>query len=310
MSSSARGERSEASRIHETHVPHWDYSLKFKPNKYPVPLEPSAPRLYFLGLFIGSRGSGKTHAMVKLLKQYERGGIAPPDDQSGSTGRVAQRVILFSPTSDANPVFSSLRHLADADVITSYTDAKLVEVVQDIKEQRDETAKYQKRLEVWKRFMRKRKLDRLSHEDVQELELMNFEPPDKPKYPDGCVTFMILDDLIGSAAFRATGKSALTNLALKNRHLGICLLIATQNLKALPKSIRTNASLFVVFRFANKRVVAEDLYEEVSNTLPLEDFVAIYDYATKDDHDALVIDFSMPKAQRFKMNFDRVLTIQ
>ncbi len=292
--------------VHETQLQNWDYTLKFKPNSYPVPLEPSAPRLYFLGLFIGSRGSGKTHAIVKLIKQYERAGIASPED---ANVKVAQRVILFAPTADANPVFTSLKHLSEEDTLTNYSDTKLVDVVTDIKHERDETAKYQKRLAVWKRFMRARKLDRMSHEDVQELELMNYEEPEKPKYPDGCVNFMILDDLIGSAAFRSTGKSALTNLALKNRHLGICLLIATQNLKALPKSIRTNASLFVVFRFANKKVVAEDLYEEVSNTLPLEDFEAIYDYATQDDHNCLVIDFSMPKEHRFKMNFDRVLTI-
>lgn len=292
--------------VHETAVPNWDYKLKFKQNKYPVPLEPSAPRMYFLALFIGSRGSGKSYSMVKLLKQYERAGIASATEPGV---KVAQRVILFCPTADANPVYTSLRDLAEADTHTNYSDVKLVEVVADIKHEREETAKYQKRLAVWKKFMRTRRIDKMDAEDIFELERMNYEPPEKPKYPDGCVVFMILDDLIGSAAFKQTGKSALTNLALKSRHLGICLLIATQNLKALPKSIRTNAGLFVVFRFANKKVVANDLYEEVSNTLPLEDFEAIYDYATQDDHDALVIDFSMPKPQRFKMNFDRVLTI-
>lgn len=138
---------------------------------------------------------------------------------------------------------------------------------------------------------------------------MNFDPPQEPKYPNGCVNFFILDDLVGSSAFKSTGKSALTNLVLKNRHLGINIMIATQNLKAIPKSIRTNTSLFVIFKYANKKVITDDLYEEVSNTLKPDEFEEVFEYATRDDHDCLVIDFSQPKEERFKKNFDTVLTI-
>ena len=152
-----------------------------------------------------------------------------------------------------------------------------------------------------------KRLEELSAEELMHLELTNYEPPQQPKYPNGVVTLFILDDLVGSTAFKSVGKSALTNLVLKNRHLGINIMIATQNLKAIPKSIRTNTSLFVIFKFASKKVITEDLYEEVSNCLTLQKFEDLLDYATKDEHDCLVIDFTQPKEMRFKMNFNSIL---
>ena len=55
----------------------------------------------------------------------------------------------------------------------------------------------------------------------------DFEPPKKPRFPNDVVNFLILDDLVGSSAFKTVGRSALTNLVLKNRHLGINILMMT-----------------------------------------------------------------------------------
>ena len=292
--------------IKESRVDSWnDPKLIFKQNKYPVPLNKSLPRMYFVSLLIGSRGSGKTYSLVKLLKQYERYGIVDAE----SNNRVSQRIVLFSPTSDANPVYTSLKHLDPEDIITSYSDDKLLAVVENVKHEREETLEYHRKLKLYKKFLKARSMDELDYEDLMELEKMNYDAPQEPKYPNGCVTYFILDDLIGSSAFKSVGKSALTNLVLKNRHLGINIMIATQNLKAIPKSIRTNTSLFVIFRYANKRVITEDLYDEVSNTLKVEEFEDIFDHATREDHDCLVIDFSQNKESRFKKNFDTVLQV-
>jgi hypothetical protein len=283
-----------------------DIQLKFKKRLYPVPLDRNLPRMFFVGLFVGSRGSGKTFSAVQLLKQYERHGIL--DTQTDH--KVAQRIILFSPTHEANPVFTSLKNLDENDVVSSYTDSKLLEAVADVKAEKEATQKYIREIKLYKRFLKMKRVDELEAHELIELEMRDFEPPEEPRYPNGCVTFFVLDDLVGSSAFKATGKSALTNLVLKNRHLSINILICTQNLKAIPKSIRTNASLFVIFRFASLKVVTEDLYEEVSNTLKLTQFEELYDYATRDEHGALIMDFSQPKADRFKAGWDRVLSLQ
>ena len=218
------------------------------------------------------------------------------------------RVILMSPTHDANPVFNSLRSLHADDIIREYDDSKLLEVIASIKAEKEDTERYKAELHVYNKY-RSGAIDSMTQEDVDTLETMMYERPQKPKYPHGVVNFLILDDLVGSSAFKATGRSALTSLCLKNRHLGVNIMIATQNLKAIPKSIRTNTSVFILFRFASSRIILEDLYEEVSGTLSVHQFEQLYLHATSgSDHDFLGIDFTAPKEKRFKRNFKTVLT--
>ena len=284
--------------VTETPVPTWkNPELVFKPNKYPQSRNPDLPRNYFVSLFVGGRGAGKTHTICKLLKEYE---------EAGFDGGQDMRVVLMSPTSDANPVWTSLTTITD--VIPTYSDEKLLEVASEIREEKDATDDYRARLKLYRKFLRVEP-SKLSHEEVLELEKMDFEPPEPPRYPHGCVTFLILDDLVGSSAFKAVGKSCLTNLVLKNRHLGINLIIATQNLRAITKSIRNNTSVFSLFRFANAKTVSDDLYEEVSNIVSPEQFHALFVHATRDDHDCLVIDFTAPKGSRFKLNFSKILNL-
>ncbi|KXZ46578.1 hypothetical protein GPECTOR_42g789 [Gonium pectorale] len=188
--------------VTEEPVASWrDPVLRYKKNKYLVPLDPSLPRLYFVSLFVGSRGSGKTYSAVKLLKAYELAGIADADSPHTKVG---QRVVLFSPTHDANPVFTSLAHLDEADIDT---DTKLLEVVEDVKREREATAEYRRLMRLYRKFLRCRSIDELEADELFELQRMDCNPPQEPRYPNGCVTFFVLDDLIGSSAFKSTGKS-------------------------------------------------------------------------------------------------------
>jgi hypothetical protein len=277
--------------------------LEFKKNKYPTCPDPNIPKLYFVSLFIGSRGSGKTYSCCKLLKLYENYGLF-------DNGRkVDQRIILISPTSSANPVFTSLKHLDESDIHGDYSDSLLMDILENIQDEKEKTLAYQKKLNLWNKFLKIKQVHDLTPDELIELEMMNYMPPEEPRYKNKVVNFLILDDLIGSSAFKTTGKSAVTSLILKNRHLGINILIMTQNLKAIPKSIRTNTSLFVIFKFASKKIIIEDLYEEVSNCISIDKFENLIDYATENEHDSLVIDFTQPRANRFKKNFDNILRI-
>lgn len=295
------------------HIENWDNkAVPHTKHKYPLPVDKNSPRMYFVCLAVGSRGSGKTFSIVKLIKQYEKYGVINQQTQE----KTAQRVILFSPTIEANPIFNSLKHLNDKDIITNYSDDKLVQVIEDIKHENDETKEYQRKLALYCKFVKhsKKKPENLAKiftpEELLELEILNYDPPSKPLYPNGCVVFMVLDDLIGSSAFKSTGKSALTNLVLKNRHVGCNILIATQSMRGIPKNIRLNVSLFILYRFANKKVVLDDVYQEVSGKLTPKQFEALYDYATQDDHDALIIDMTgSSKELMFRRNFDQALKL-
>lgn len=294
-------------------IDNWDNKpVRHKKNVYPLPLDPNSPRMYFVNLCVGSRGSGKTFSIVKLLKQYEKFGIVNQTTHE----KTDQRVILFSPTISANPIFNSLKYLDEKDIITNYSDDKLVQVIEDIKRENDETKDYQRKLSLYHKFIKhsKKKLEKLAElftpEELMELELMSYEAPIKPLYPNGCTIFAVFDDLIGSSAFKSTGKSALTNLVLKNRHLGCNILIATQSMRGIPKNIRLNVSLFILYKFANRKVVLEDVYEEISGKLTPQQFEALYDYATQDDHDALIIDMTgSPKELMFRRNFNQSLKL-
>jgi hypothetical protein len=279
----------------------WDAKpVRHKKLRYPQCADPASPRLYFVGMFVGSRGSGKTYSIVKVIKQFEQFKVYDHDDNE-----VAQRVVLFAPTIDANPIFNSLKHLHDDDIHTNYSDGKLIQVVEDVKKEREETKRYQDDLVIYKKFLRAKRESDLSAEDHYALSRMGYQEPTRPKYPHGCVVHMVFDDLLNSPAFKSVGKSAVTELTLKNRHMGIAIYFAAQSIRGIPKPIRLNSSLFVIYKFCNMKVVVDDIYSEVSGMLTPEEFLQVYEYATKEPHDALVLDMTGGKPEnRIRRNFD------
>jgi hypothetical protein len=52
---------------------------------------------------------------------------------------------------------------------------------------------------------------------------------------------------------------------MKHRHLGVKLVFTSQNPKSILNIIRNNIDVFVVYKFANVKMVLEKLLEEVSN---------------------------------------------
>ena len=292
--------------ISKERVTSWsDKPLKYKANVYPQCNDGGdAPRFFWVGIFCGARASGKTHTMCQLLKHYEKHKIYDP-----ATGHeMAQRIILFSPTYDANPVWTSLKHLDEDDVHASYTDERLKAVVKDIQEQKLATDKYKLALQLWQKYNRVRSLNELTDAELMELESWSFELPEKPTYPHGCVATILFDDLVGSSALR-NGKSALNYLAIRNRHLQVNIGLLVQGMRQVPKIIRQNTNVFAIWKFANKKVVLEDLYEEVSNCLKPDEFEQLYEYCTEEEHGAMIMDFSQSKERRFKRGFAEVVRI-
>lgn len=273
---------------------------------YPVPGDPNLPRLYPVCLFCGSRGSGKSYSIVKLLKMYEKARIW--DKETGD--EVEQRIVLMCPSADSNPIFNSLRHLAKEDVHTLYSDDKLNAIIAEVKQDREDTRRYKEEMALYKKFMRARKESELTSEEMSRLAIMGYNKPSPPKYPKGCVVHLILDDLVASPAMKTAGKSAVTNLVLRNRHCGMCVYIAAQAVKGCPKSIRLNASVFVLYKFCNAKTVMEDIYEEISGVMTPDQFLDAYTYATAEPHNALIIDMSGgdPK-NRIRKNWDTRLII-
>jgi len=65
--------------------------------------------------------------------------------------------------------------------------------------------------------------------------------------------------------------------------------------------------VFQLASFKNKKVILEDIYEEVSNVINIKDFEDLYDYATDKPYGSLIIDTTNSK--RFLSNLDSELFI-
>ena len=78
-------------------------------------------------------------------------------------------------------------------------------------------------------------------------------------------------------------------------------------MKAIPPVIRRNLDIWVIFKFANAQSVVEHIYPEVSGVVKEDEFLALFEYATFDKHDALIID--QTSKNMFKLNWDTALKL-
>jgi hypothetical protein len=272
--------------------------LKYKKTPYPQSPLDVLPRQFFTLLALGPRGSGKTYSVCQLLKEFER---HPPENPDGTRQEV--RTIVISPTYDANECFRALKSLdEDVDVHITYSPKVLQDILDDLKEIKKEREKYVKELEVYKKYQRTKNGNRLSLEELGILERLDYNHPEEPDYPNGVSTFLVIDDMVGSSIFKS-GSNPFVNLLLRNRHHGINVIIMTQSLKSIPRSIRGNISVFMCFRFGARQFLP-DLYEEAfSGELSYDEFERVYDEATSGPHDCLVLDTTKPKGSRLLISW-------
>jgi hypothetical protein len=243
-----------------------------------------------------------------MLLNQEKSGFKDP-----VTGdKVYIKHVLFSPTVKSNPVFTALKYLDEEDIIGEYTDQKLFDVLEEIKANNDQVKEYKKYVEYYKKYEKMTDHQIKNSKDYEMLALLathNFmhykQIPEKKQY----VVNIILDDCLASKeAFSNKKGSTLVRAVLNSRHLGVNILIASQNLKSITKSIRGNVDVWILFKCKNEKVLMDDLYPEISSIVTPDEFLSLYTYATSgSDHDALVYDGKAKKDERFKLNFDVIL---
>ena len=87
------------------------------------------------------------------------------------------------------------------------------------------------------------------------------------------------------------------NLCIRHRHSPspMNIIITAQSIMMIPKTIRINANLIALFKFANKKIILSDLYPIVSSYITEEQFEDVYNYATEEAHNALIIDTTKGK---------------
>jgi hypothetical protein len=224
------------------------------------------------------------------LRHYQDYGFVDPD--TGAKKDI--RVILISPTVDANPCWQSLSILDPADIHANYSDDLLTDIVDDVKAEKKATEKYRDAVKLYEKYSKVRDMDELTDAEVMAINDWDFGPPPKPRFPNGAVNILVLDDLVSTSALRP-GRSALNYLAIRNRHLQINLAVLVQSMKQVPRLIRNNTSVFAIWPFKSKKVLLEDLYDEVSSTFTPAEFEELFLYCTAEQHSCMVLDFTQGK---------------
>jgi hypothetical protein len=82
--------------------------------------------------------------------------------------------------------------------------------------------------------------------------------------------------------------------------------MVSQGYKEVPKTIRTNWTVLIVFEIGNEKEV-QVIYEEFAMGYGYEDWLEMYRYATDGDHDFLYINFQRPKKLRMMKNFVEII---
>jgi len=258
-------------------------------------------------LHVGARGSGKTYTVVQMIKHYEKHKIK----RDGVEYKL--RTHLISLTIQANEIHQSLDSLdMKEDAHDNYIDQLLLDIIEDIKAKKKEYDKYLLYNSSYEKFMKspESKLEKLYETDPEIFSLSeeyDYMHPRDFKHDPPKVNIIILDDLLGSNAFTRKTQSVLTNAMIKNWHCGINYAVLVQSIRAVPKTIRINCSVFQLAKFGSKKVILNDIYEEVSNITTIEKYEMLYDYATNKKYGSLIIDATNGK--RFLSNFNSELFI-
>ena len=237
-------------------------------------------------------------------------GTYTPDGQ-----KIHNRILLISPTafSPSNNCFRCLNIDWENDIMEDYDEDEFKGKIQEIKQDHEDAKEYRNYCRCYKIFEKIDDPNKMKMEDMMTLYQKDFQHPDeidKPKYPDGCITTIIIDDCLGSKAFKL-GRNYLTNCIIRNRHTagGLNFCIAVQAINSVPKNVRLNANFISVFKFANKQSVINDIMPNLSAWVSEEDSTELYDFATTEPHSSLIADMTNG-TPIFKKNFDKLLTLK
>jgi hypothetical protein len=286
--------------------------VKVNKKKVPRSINSDLVPLYFTSCFVGSKNSGKTYGLVKMLKNFEKYPI-----YDANKNKLDNRIILICPTagSSANPIYTTLKDLDPDDIFTEYDDDILQMILDDIKREKDEIDEREKYVKLYNKFLKIKSLNSLKDDEIIILEKYDYANPNelpKLRYEHPPVIFMILDDMIGNNNCFKQGNCKISNLTIKHRHLGINLIYTTQNPKSIPNIIRANIDLWVLYKFSNINIILNKCYEEVSSLISEDDFIKMYLHATEEPYNSFVIDTHplTDNEKRFKKNFDVILNVR
>lgn len=278
----------------------------------PLPdnIEPYASRpipkqgipLHHLCAVIGGTGSGKSTKILEFLTWYDK-------------ARSFDRLIIFSPTGMKDPkvkAFIEGKHNFAVTFHHQYNDTIMREEVQSFEADIEEWKMYQRQKSAYEKYLRSADIDELTMEDLELLNLSDFEKPTWKYDRDYFPTFAVLidDHACCKNVFGANCRGFLSELCVAHRHYSCSIYVVSQIFKNfIPKQFRGGIlNMWLLFSTKSEKH-KEDIAEQVANKIEPDKFIDIWNYAVKDNpHDCLLVDY---KAQTidtmFRRNFDKLI---
>ena len=251
-------------------------------------------------LLIGRRGSAKSTSACNYLRMLKQ------DDN-------CDRILCISSTFSSNKALMEDLDIDDEDVFDP-DDVKTIDNVLEIMDNEAEGYEnYLKELEIYKQVMKMIHSDSVSILDIPPEYLLkfasnNYQPPTY-KYHHQPRIIAFVDDAQSTRLF---GNRKFINMCVRHRHcgmfskdmggaLGLSLLICVQNFSSaqfgLPRAVRNNATALCLFKIYDTKEM-ENVFKSVSGEIPLEEFMEVYDYATKEKYCFLLIDLNPKDAKK------------
>jgi len=269
------------------------------------------PNLATQLLCCGAKGSGKTIAIVNLVKKLE-----------------FDRVFLISPTAKSNHAILSMININPEDMYEDTEDLTIIDdIISKVEQEGIEYDEYHEKMKEYNEFIKKinnNEFNLISDNDLETFMNDSNEIVKPEHYLNGRrpKIALVADDILGSFLM-SKGIRKVNNLAIKHRHIapvnaegggaiGISTFFLTQTFRCqtggISKPIRSNCNSLIIFKTKNENEY-NDLAEEVAGEIGKELFNKIYTMATDEPHGFLFIDFN-PKPHhpsRFRKNLDTFL---
>ena len=270
------------------------------PNNIPEYAErrtpPNMPRLHMLCAVVGSRNSGKTTTAIRMLKMYVK-------------SKSYDKIFWWSPTAGREAKIKAFVEECSKDceieIIDKFNQQDFANLLDWFRSEIDEYRLYKKKLEVWNRFKKCKKVDELSHDDLVMLEEMDWEKP-TTTYKHGFPSWgLVWDDEIGNKTiFNPTCKGLTSQFWILHRHLSCSVFILSQVVSnGIPRQVRGNISLWILFSCKSDKL-KKDVADELAFKCDPDTLLKIWDFATKEQHDFMMCDYDCPDENlMFRKNF-------
>ena len=108
---------------------------------------------------------------------------------------------------------------------------------------------------------------------------------------------VIFDDLV-----LEKDQKKMNEFYIRGRKKGVSVCYLSQSFFKVPKVIRTNCNYFVILKLSGKRDL-NLILSEFELGVSKQELINMYEYATKDKFNVLLIDVEAPKETKFRKNF-------